>query len=79
MFDANGDFIYDHDLESGLWDQHSYGCSLPVAPCDCGDLTDFGFSWIDDEGDFHEGFEYADDILDDDDAWIDLHTYQTGR
>lgn len=86
MFDADGEFIYEHDLEAGLWDGHSYDCSSPVAPCDCGDAEDlsedvyFGLSWIDEDGDFHDGLdEYEDSDLDDEDVWTDLATYIHGR
>lgn len=85
MFDADGEFIYEHDLESGLWDGHSYDCSSPVAPCDCGDPEDldedepFGLAWLDEDGNFFDGSDDFDDVLDDDAAWTDLDTYISGR
>ena len=85
MFDADGEFIYEHDLEAGLWDGHGYDCSSPVAPCDCqtedeeGLETFLGFSWIDEDGNFHDGSDEIDDVLDDDEIWTDLATYVDGR
>jgi hypothetical protein len=82
VFDADGDFIYEHDLEAGLWDGHGYDCSSPAAPCDCGDLTDldeseaFGLAWLDEDGNFFDGLDELDD---DDDIWTDLATYHYGR
>lgn len=76
MFDADGEFIYEHDLENGLWDGHSYDCSSPSYPCDC-EGPGLAFSWIDEDDEFHEGF-YADDE-DDIEAWVDYATYVDGR
>ena len=85
MFDADGDFLYEHDLEAGLWDGHSYDCSSPSFPCDCGDFEDldedvhFGLSWIDEDGNFHDGSDEYDDDVEEDDVWTDLATYIHGR
>lgn len=79
MFDADGEFIYEHDL--GLWDGHGYDCSSPVAPCDCWDDEDepFGLAWLDEDGNFFDGSDDFDDVLDDVEIWNDLATYHDGR
>lgn len=86
LFDSDGDFLVDHDLEAGLWDHHGYDCSSPSLPCDCGDLTDlldepFGLAWLDEDGNFFDGMDDddIDDVLDDDSIWTDLATYHHGR
>lgn len=83
MFDADGEFIYEHDLEAGLWDGHGYDCSSPVAPCDCGDFLDedepFGLAWVDEDGNFFDGSDDFYDVLDDYEVWADLATYHDGR
>lgn len=86
MFDADGDFVYEHDLEAGLWDGHGYDCSSPAAPCDCDTTTSledepFGMAFIDEDGNFYDGLEDDDfeDVLDDDDLWADLAAYHHGR
>lgn len=85
MFDADGEFIYDHDLEAGAWDGHGYDCSSPAAACDCDptfldDEEPFGLAWLDEDGNFHDGSdEMMDDVLDDAEIWTDLDTYARGR
>lgn len=88
MFDEEGDFLYEHDLEDGLWDGHSYDCSSPTMTCDCGNgdgefYVGLTWNWIDEEGNFHDGLEDEDydDVLNDDDSdsWTDLATYVHGR
>ena len=79
MFNADGDYIYEHDLESGDWDGHSYDCSFPNAPCDC-EGPEFGLAWIDEEGDFHANFlDDDEEEFEDVDDWIDYATYVDGR
>lgn len=76
MFDANGDYIFEHDLDSGQWDGHSYDCSFPHAPCDC-EGPEVGLAWIDEDGNFHDSFE--DEMDEDFEDWLDLATYVEGR
>lgn len=77
MFDADGDYIYEHDLDAGQWDGHSYDCSFPYAACDC-EGVEAGLAWIDEDGDFHEDF-LDEDEYDDSEEWIDFFTYVEGR
>jgi hypothetical protein len=79
MFDANGDYIYEHDLEAGQWDGHSYDCSFPTLPCDCeAAFSDFNsWAWIDEDDNFHEFLE--DEDVDQEDDWVDFFTYVEGR
>ncbi len=75
LFDEDGDFVADHDLEAGLWTGHGYDCASPFAACDCGG-PEFGFSWIDEEDQFHEGFEAYDEDVE---SWLDYATYIESR
>lgn len=63
MFDTNGSFIHDHDLEAGVWDGHSYDCLATAARCIC----------------FDEVAELAEADDDDHEPWIDYATYLLGR
>lgn len=64
MFDSKGDFLHEHDLEAGFWDQHGYDCPTPADDCVCDDSDLF---ILDAEDDF------------DADDWTDLATYFAGR
>ena len=75
MFDADGEFIYEHDLDEGLWDGHSADCSSPFAACDC-EGPEMAFSWIDEDDVFHDGLDYDQDDLDD---VYDYYAYVDGR
>lgn len=79
MFDADGDFIYEHDLENGLWDGHSYDCSFPETPCNCSLAISDDWTWIDEEGDFHDNLLDNEDFEESDADWVDFYTYVDGR
>lgn len=78
MFDANGDFIFEHDLEAGSWDGHDYDCLSPFDACSCLG-AEAGLSWIDENGDFHNDFLDDEESDDYSDEWIDFFTYVEGR
>lgn len=76
MFDANGEFMFDHDLESGVWDGHSYDCGSPDLSCSCD--PEAGLAWLnadsaDDDDDAQDDFE------DEEAVWLDYYEYLTGR
>lgn len=64
MFDSNGDYVYEHDLESGAWDGHSYDCPSPSRPCACD--PEAGLAWLNtpDEDDAEDADDFEADAID---------------